>query len=65
MKCKSSIGPCSGEMVHICEHTKKVTYVAAHKLPIFLQCNMCGFAFLPKDQPNEIKKYLEEFMKGL
>lgn len=65
MKCKSPISHCSGEMVMMCEHTKKETYVAAHKLPVFLQCNWCGFAFTPEEQPCKIKLFLEEFMKGL
>ncbi len=65
MKCKSNIGPCSGQMIIRCQHTKKKTFVAAHKLPIFAQCNMCGFAPLPKDQPSMVKEILEKYLEKI
>ncbi len=62
MKCLSPISPCSGQMVIKCQHTKNNTYVAAHKLPIFAQCNMCGFAPCPSEQPDMVKGMLEKYL---
>ena len=33
--------------------------LAAHDLPVFLQCSECGYTPLPKFQPKLVKRYLE------
>jgi len=51
------IYPCSG--YPILKTIPDGPYVAAHKLPRFLQCSECGCAPLPKFQPELIERYLQ------
>jgi len=56
---------CSGQMVITCIHDKGDIYVAAHKLTTFAQCNSCGTAPLPQDQPEIVKHILNEQLKTI
>ena len=62
MKCHNCFN-CSGKMVIKCQHDKNPTWVAAHSLPVFAQCDGCGHAPLPEDQPRIVSLLLQEYME--
>lgn len=59
MRCGNSFN-CSGKM--IVKHDKNAVWVAAHLLPAWAQCDECGFAPLPEDQPQVMALLLQEFI---
>ena len=61
MRCANCFN-CSGKMVIKCEHEKGV-WVGAHSLPVFAQCDMCGHAPSPRDQPEIVQRLLQECLE--
>jgi len=59
MRCNNSFD-CSGKMIIKCD--KNAVWVAAHSLPVFAQCDGCGFAPLPEEQPDVIFSLLKEYI---
>ena len=62
MRCENCFN-CSGKMVIKCHYEKNEIWVAAHILPMFAQCDGCGHAPLPKDQPQVISMLLQEYIQ--
>lgn len=62
MKCENCFN-CSGKMVIKSQYDKNPTWVAAHKLPVFAQCDGCGVAPLPEEQPEIVSALLKEFLE--
>ena len=50
---RGCIYPCNGRPV--LKNKPGAVFVAAHKLPEYLQCSECGHAPGPEDQPDLIK----------
>jgi hypothetical protein len=50
-------------MIIKCQHDKNETWVAAHELPVFAQCDGCGHAPLPKHQSGVVALLLKEFIQ--
>ena len=56
---RGCIYPCSGEPV--LKTKPDGVFVAAHRLPVYLQCSNCGYAPY-EEQPELIKRYLERLI---
>lgn len=61
MRCGNCFN-CSGKMIIKSQHDKDDTWVAAHKLPVFAQCDECGHAPSPEDQPKIVSMLLQEYI---
>lgn len=61
MKCSNCFN-CSGKMVIKNPETKGPVWVSGSDLPAFAQCDMCGVVPPRKQQPEVVKRLLEEVM---